>query len=178
MRQTFSVALDGDIAAGDLAAGDLAAGDLAGIAATDRARPEEQARAEKAAAAMWAGDAASQAMGMSLDEIRPGYARMTMRVRDDMVNGHGVSHGGFVFALADSAFAFACNSYNRTTLAQACDITFISPVRTGDVLVAEAVERARYGRNGIYDVTVRCGGATVAEFRGRSRQVAGTLAPE
>lgn len=160
VRQTLSVALDGD-----------------GPAA-DSARPEDQVLAEKAAAAMWAGDAASQAMGMNLDEIRPGYARMTMRVRDDMVNGHGVSHGGFVFALADSAFAFACNSYNRTALAQACDITFISTVGAGDVLVAEAVERVRYGRNGIYDVTVRRGDEVVAEFRGRSRQVSGTVAPE
>lgn len=146
--------------------------------APDRAAPEDQARAELAAAAMWADDAASQALGMGLDEVRPGYARMTMRIRADMVNGHGVGHGGFVFALADSAFAFACNSYNRVTLAQACDITFIAPALAGDVLVAEAVERARYGRNGIYDVTVRRGDQVVAEFRGRSRQVPGTVAPE
>jgi phenylacetic acid degradation protein PaaD len=135
---------------------------------------------------MWAGDAASQALGMVLDEVRPGYARMSMRVRDDMVNGHSICHGGLVFALADSAFAFACNSYNRAAVAQACDIVFVAPARLGDVLVAEAVERSRFGRNGIYDVTVSAvagggsGGAgeLVAEFRGRSRQIAGTLAEE
>ncbi|MGH8823779.1 MAG: hydroxyphenylacetyl-CoA thioesterase PaaI [Jiangellaceae bacterium] len=142
--------------------------------------------AERSAAVMWAGDTASQAMGMTLDEVRPGYARMSMRVRDDMVNGHSICHGGLVFALADSAFAFACNSYNRATVAQACDIVFVAPARLGDVMVAEAVERSRFGRNGIYDVTVTTvpvegsasGGALVAEFRGRSRQIAGTLAEE
>ena len=148
--------------------------------------PDPQTVAERSAAAMWAGDAASQALGMVLDEVRPGYARMSMQVRDDMVNGHSICHGGLVFALADSAFAFACNSYNRAAVAQACDIVFVAPARLGDVLVAEAVERSRFGRNGIYDVTVTAvagggsGGADglVAEFRGRSRQIAGTLAEE
>jgi phenylacetic acid degradation protein PaaD len=146
---------------------------------------DPQTVAERAAAAMWAGDAASQALGMVLDEVRPGYARISMQVRDDMVNGHSICHGGLVFALADSAFAFACNSYNRVAVAQACDIVFVAPARLGDVLVAEAVERSRFGRNGIYDVTVTAGadggsggGGLVAEFRGRSRQVAGTLAEE
>ncbi len=146
-----------------------------------QARPAEdpaagvdpQARAEQAAAVMWAQDAASQAMGMTLDEIRPGYARMSMRIREDMVNGHGISHGGYVFALADSAFAFACNAHGMPTVAQACDIVFVSPARTGDLLVAEARERVRFGRNGIYDVTVRRGDEVVAEFRGRSRQLPG-----
>jgi phenylacetic acid degradation protein PaaD len=146
---------------------------------------DPQAEAERSAATMWAGDAASQALGMVLDEVRPGYARMSMRVRADMVNGHSLCHGGLVFALADSAFAFACNSYNRVAVAQACDIVFVAPARLGDVLVAEAVERSRFGRNGIYDVTVTAGadggsggGGLVAEFRGRSRQIAGTLAEE
>ena len=146
---------------------------------------DPQTVAERSAAAMWAGDAASQALGMVLDEVRPGYARISMQVRDDMVNGHSICHGGLVFALADSAFAFACNSYNRVAVAQACDIVFVAPARLGDVLVAEAVERSRFGRNGIYDVTVTAGadggsggGGLVAEFRGRSRQVAGTLAEE
>jgi phenylacetic acid degradation protein PaaD len=146
---------------------------------------DPQTVAERSAATMWAGDAASQALGMVLDEVRPGYARMSMRVRADMVNGHSICHGGLVFALADSAFAFACNSYNRVAVAQACDIVFVAPARLGDVLVAEAVERSRFGRNGIYDVTVTAGadggsggGGLVAEFRGRSRQVAGTLAEE
>jgi phenylacetic acid degradation protein PaaD len=147
--------------------------------------PDPQTVAERSAAAMWAGDAASQALGMVLDEVRPGYARISMQVRDDMVNGHAICHGGLVFALADSAFAFACNSYNRVAVAQACDIVFVAPARLGDVLVAEAVERSRFGRNGIYDVTVSAeadggpgGGGLVAEFRGRSRQIAGTLAEE
>jgi len=146
---------------------------------------DPQTVAERSAAAMWAGDAASQALGMVLDEVRPGYARISMQVRDDMVNGHSICHGGLVFALADSAFAFACNSYNRVAVAQACDIVFVAPARLGDVLVAEAVERSRFGRNGIYDVTVTAGadggsggGGLVAEFRGRSRQIAGTLAEE
>lgn len=127
---------------------------------------------------MWADDAASQALGMTLDEVRPGYARMSMLIRSDMVNGHGICHGGFVFALADSAFAFACNSYNRSTVAQACDIVYVAPVRLGDHLVAEAVERTRYGRNGVYDVSVRRDGDVVAEFRGRSREIAGNLVAE
>jgi len=124
---------------------------------------------------MWADDAASQALGMTLDEIRPGHARLTMRVRDDMVNGHAICHGGFVFALADSAFAFACNSYDKVAVAQACDIVFVAPARLGDVLVAEADERARYGRNGIYDVTVRRGEELIAEFRGRSREIGASV---
>jgi phenylacetic acid degradation protein PaaD len=139
---------------------------------------DAQALAERSAAAMWADDAASQALGMTLDEVRPGYARMSMLIRSDMVNGHGICHGGFVFALADSAFAFACNSYNRSTVAQACDIFYVAPVRLGDHLVAEAVERTRYGRNGVYDVSVRRDGDVVAEFRGRSREIAGTLVAE
>jgi phenylacetic acid degradation protein PaaD len=143
--------------------------------------PDPQTLAERSAAAMWAGDVASQTLGMVLDAVRPGYARMSMQVRDDMVNGHAICHGGLVFALADSAFAFACNSYNRAAVAQACDIVFVAPARLGDVLVAEAVERSRFGRNGIYDVTVTVDGRPgelVAEFRGRSRQIAGTLAEE
>jgi phenylacetic acid degradation protein PaaD len=143
---------------------------------------DPQVVAERSAAAMWADDAASQAMGMTLDEVRPGYAQLSMAVRADMVNGHGICHGGFVFALADSAFAFACNSYNRSTVAQGCDIVYVSAARLGDGLVAEAVERTRYGRNGVYDVTVRrardVDGDVVALFRGRSREIGGTLIPE
>jgi phenylacetic acid degradation protein PaaD len=143
---------------------------------------DPQLIAERSAAAMWTDDAASQAMGMTLDEVRPGSARLSMTVRSDMVNGHGICHGGFVFALADSAFAFACNSYNRSTVAQACDIVFVSAARLDDKLVAEAAERARFGRHGVYDVTVRRAGAPdgeyVALFRGRSREIGGTLVPE
>jgi acyl-CoA thioesterase len=124
---------------------------------------------------MWAADRASQDLGMHLDEVRPGYARLSMRVTPSMTNGHAIAHGGFVFALADSAFAFACNSYGAPTVAAHCDISFLVAARAGDLLTAEAVERARYGRNGIYDVTVvRAADPTpevVAEFRGKSRTI-------
>ncbi len=143
---------------------------------------DPQRLAEQSAAAMWAEDAASQAMGMTLDDVRPGYARLTLTIRSDMVNGHGICHGGFVFALADSAFAFACNSYNRSTVAQACDIVYVAAVRLGDELIAEAVEVTRFGRNGVYDVTVRRAGTAkveyVALFRGRSREIGGSLVAE
>ena len=120
---------------------------------------------------MWAADVASRALGMELEEVRPGYARMRMPVSDSMVNGHDLCHGGLIFTLADSAFAFACNTHGSTTLAAACDIVFVAPARRGDVLVAEASERVRFGRSGIYDVTVRRGDAVVAEFRGHSRTI-------
>jgi phenylacetic acid degradation protein PaaD len=141
---------------------------------------DAQRLAERSAAAMWAEDRASQGLGMQLVDVAPGRAVLRMTVAESMVNGHGICHGGFVFAVADSAFAFACNSYNRSTVAQACDVVFVAPARLGDVLEAEAVERTRFGRNGIYDVTVRdvSAGTVVAEFRGRSRQIAGTLVPE
>ncbi len=132
--------------------------------------------ARRVAAAMWADDAASAGLGMRLTFVAEGRAVLEMPVRADMVNGHGIVHGGFVFMLADSAFAFACNSRNRRTVAQACDIVFVAPARLGDILVAEAVERTTFGRNGICDVTVRmAGGAVIAEFRGRSRQIEGTV---
>jgi acyl-CoA thioesterase len=99
-----------------------------------------------------------------------------MPVRDDMTNGHGICHGGFIFTLADSAFAFACNSYDQRTVAQHCAVTFLRPGTRGDTLTAHAVERSRTGRSGIYDVTVRNGqGQVVAEFRGHSRAISGTL---
>ena len=138
---------------------------------------DELARA--VAAAMWADDAASSGLGMRLVSVAAGRAVLEMPVRADMVNGHGIAHGGFVFTLADSAFAFACNSRNRRTVAQACDIVFVTPAKLGDILVAEAVERASYGRNGIYDVTVRRGdNELIAEFRGRSRQINGSFLEE
>src|SRR3954471_12671191 len=115
---------------------------------------------------MWAGDRASRALGMTLDEIAPGTATVAMTLTQSMVNGHGIGHGGFTFALADSAFAFACNSYNRRTVAQECEIRYLAPTRLGDRLVAEAVERSREGRDGVYDVTVRCADTVVAEFLG------------
>jgi 3-hydroxybutyryl-CoA dehydrogenase len=132
---------------------------------------------------MWVDDAASQALGMTRRAVAPGRARFSMMVRPDMVNGHGICHGGLIFTLADTAFAFACNSYNRNTVAQSCDISFLTPARQGDVLIAVANERYRQGRNGVYDVTVyradpgndETEGDIIAEFRGRSREIPGTL---
>jgi acyl-CoA thioesterase len=125
---------------------------------------------------MWADDRASQQLGMTLDAVTAGAATLSMTIRADMTNGHGNAHGGFIFSLADSAFAFACNSRNERAVAQACDIVFIAPARLGDRLVATATERYRFGRNGIYDIRVTKGaadGPVLAEFRGRSRVVSG-----
>src|SRR6476659_7383070 len=128
--------------------------------------------AKRCASEMWANDEASRRLGMELTGVGPGRATLTMTVREDMVNGHGSCHGGFIAALADSAFAFACNSYGEVTVAAGFDITFVTPARLGEVLVATAVERARFGRSGIYDVTVRrTDGTVIAEFRGRSRSL-------
>jgi acyl-CoA thioesterase len=138
--------------------------------------PDELARS--CADVMWRDDLASRGLGMVLDRVAAGTSTVSMIVRDDMVNGHGIAHGGFIFTLADSAFAFACNSYNVRTVAQACDIVFALPARSGERLVAVATERHRFGRSGIYDIRVTRDGAdgeVVAEFRGRSRTVGGEL---
>ena len=136
-------------------------------------------RARKSANAMWADDQASKGIGMSLGEVGPGSASLTMTVEERHTNGHGICHGGFIFALADSAFAFACNSYNRATVAQHCMISFLEPARLGDTLTATATEVSLKGRSGIYDITVTRGDATViAEFRGMSRTISGTLYEE
>lgn len=135
--------------------------------------PEELARA--CADAMWADDTASQRLGMRIESVAPGRCTISMRISVDMTNGHRIAHGGFIFTLADSAFAFACNSYDVRTVAQACDISFVAPAYEGDLLVAEAVERHRSGRNGIYDIRVTRGGEVVAEFRGRSRTIGGAI---
>jgi acyl-CoA thioesterase len=128
--------------------------------------------AARCAEAMWATDRASQGLGMRLVGVAPGRATLTMRVTEDMVNGHGICHGGFLATLADSAFAFACNTYNDVTVAAGFDIEFLAPVRLGDEVTAEAREIARYGRSGLYDVTVTCNGdSPVAQFRGRSRSL-------
>lgn len=116
-------------------------------------------------------DVASRSLGVELVSSGDGAAVVRMRVSAAMLNGHALAHGGYVFLLADTAFACACNSYGPATLAAGADITFVRPVREGDVLEARAVERVRYGRSGVYDVTVRRGGEVVAEFRGRSRVV-------
>ncbi|MDI2124815.1 hydroxyphenylacetyl-CoA thioesterase PaaI [Yinghuangia seranimata] len=119
---------------------------------------------------MFEADAASRALGIELTLLGPGTAQVRMAVGPDMVNGHGIAHGGFVFALADTAFACACNSHGPVTVAAAAEVAFILAVREGDVLTADAQERVVFGRSGIYDVTVRRGAQVVAEFRGRSRQ--------
>ena len=135
-----------------------------------------QRQAERATEALWRGDSASRQLGMSIESCGPGRAAVTMRIRPDMVNGHGICHGGLVFALADSAFAFACNSYGDNTVAAGADIEFLLPAREGDALRAIAAERWRRGRSGIYEIEVQNQkGETVALFRGRSHQIAGRL---
>ena len=137
---------------------------------------DAQAVVEACARAMWADDRASQGLGMRIERIAPGEAIVSMTVRRDMTNGHGICHGGFMFTLADSAFAYACNSHNRNTVASACAIDFLAPARLGDVLEAEAVERSRSGRTGVYDITVKVrGGKTVALFRGKSYRIDGEV---
>jgi acyl-CoA thioesterase len=141
-----------------------------------RTEHRAQAKAEACAAAMWAEDQASQALGMVLERVAPGEAVLSMTIRDDMTNGHGMCHGGYIFTLADSAFAFACNTYDQRTVAQHCSVTYLRPGRRGDRLTARAVERSRTGRSGIYDVTVSgSSGEVVAEFRGHSRTISGSL---
>jgi len=139
------------------------------------ATPQEaQALAERVAAGMYARDRASQAMGMQIAAIGPGYAELTMTVRADMLNGHAICHGGFIFTLADSAFAFACNSYNLTTVASGGAIDFVAPAREGDVLAAMARERSVNGRTGVYDIEVtNQRGETVAYVRGKSYRIKG-----
>jgi acyl-CoA thioesterase len=124
----------------------------------------------QSAARMYTDDRASQALGISIDGVGPGRATARMRVRRDMTNGHGIAHGGYIFLLADTAFAYACNSYGPVTVAQAGQITFLSPAREGDELIAAAAERVRMVRSGIYDVSVRrADGVVLAEMRGHSR---------
>jgi acyl-CoA thioesterase len=121
---------------------------------------------------MYAADSASQRLGITVHDVAPGHAMVHMDVTDDMVNGHGICHGGYVFSLADTAFAFACNTYNDVTVAAGADINFVEPVAVLASLTATAHETHRRGRSGLYDVTVRNGdGAVVAEFRGRSRSL-------
>ncbi len=137
--------------------------------------PDDLARA--CAEAMWQEDDASKGLGMEIVEIKPGQATLTMTVGPEMVNGQRIAHGGFIFTLADSAFAFACNTHNERTVAAQGNITFIRPGKLGDRLVAAAREISRSGRSGIYDVRVTAGDAVIAEFRGHSRTIAGTWLP-
>lgn len=134
------------------------------------------ALAEEVGQAMWSRDRATQTLGMELVRIAPGTATVTMKVRPDMVNGHHICHGGLIFTLADSAFAYACNSYNLNTVASACHIDFLAPAHEGDVLQATATERSASGRTGVYDIEVQVqGGKTVALFRGKSYRIKGEV---
>ena len=131
-----------------------------------------QQAAERAAAAMFAADRASQGLGMTVAEIRPGFARLTMSVRADMTNGHGICHGGFIFALADSAFAFACNSHGEANVAAGVNVDFVAPATIGEQLTAVARERWRGRRTGVYDMEVaRSDGTPVAFMRGRCHRL-------
>jgi acyl-CoA thioesterase len=142
-------------------------GSLVGVTEADE-------RARRCAATMYAADRSSQHLGIEILDVGAGRARARMVVADTMVNGHGLAHGGYVFLLADTAFAFACNTHGVVTVAAAADVVFVAPARVGDELVADAVERLRFGRNGVYDVTVRrAGGEVIAEFRGNSRAIPG-----
>lgn len=135
--------------------------------------------AKACAKAQWEQDPASRALGMKLEEIKAGYAVFSMKVTDTMVNGHGICHGGYIFTLADSTFAFACNSRNQRMVASAAEIAYLSPAQLGDELVATATERVRLERSGIADVTVKKrDGTLIAEFRGHGRTVKGHLIPE
>jgi acyl-CoA thioesterase len=137
--------------------------------------PDDLARA--CAEAMWKEDDASQGLDMEIVEIRSGQATLAMTVKPHMVNGQRIAHGGFIFTLADSAFAFACNTHNERTVAAQGNISFIRPGKLGDRLVATAREISRSGRSGIYDVTVTAGDIVIAEFRGHSRTIGGTWLP-
>jgi acyl-CoA thioesterase len=134
-----------------------------------------EAMARACAAAMWAEDEASRALAMSLIRVGPGEAVISMPVTADKVNGQKICHGGFIFLLADSTFAFACNTYDQRVVAQHCAVTFLRPAELGDLLTATAHEVHRAGRSGIYDVTVeRDDGTMIAAFRGHSRVIDGT----
>ncbi len=137
---------------------------------------DPSALAAATAGAMWARDRTAQALGMRVVKIDAGQATLAMTVRSDMVNGHHICHGGMIFTLADTAFAYACNSYNQNTVASAAHIDFLAPAREGETLEAEAIERSAAGRTGVYDVTVRTGdGRMVALFRGKSARISGQV---
>ena len=137
---------------------------------------DQDALANAAAQAMWRDDNASKWLGMKIEEVRAGYARLSMTVTQNMVNGHNLCHGGLIFTLADSAFAFACNSHNQRAVAAGASIEFLAPAFLADVLSAEAVEQALKGRTGVYDMRVtNQKGEVVALFRGRSATIKGLL---
>jgi acyl-CoA thioesterase len=142
-----------------------------------KATPSLDDLARACADAMWKEDDASKGLGMVILRIKPGEAALAMTVKANMVNGHGIAHGGFIFALADSAFAFACNSHNVRAVAAQCDISFIRPGKLGDRLVAVAREVSRTGRSGIYDVRVTVDETAIAELRGHSRTLGSAWVP-
>lgn len=138
------------------------------------AHKKAQELAEAVGREMYRKDRTSQFLDIALDEIRPGCARMSLRVTEDMVNGHGMCHGGFIFTLADSAFAYSCNSHNHNAVASGCTIEFLAPAHVGDVLTAVAEERVLAGRSGIYDIDVtNQDGKRIAAFRGKSHRIQG-----
>lgn len=137
---------------------------------------EAQALADATAEAMWSRDRAAQALGLKIVRVQPGASLLTMVVRGDMVNGHHICHGGMIFSLADTAFAYACNSRNENTVAQHVSVSFLAPAQPGDVLIAEAREVSRSGRSGVYQVSVKtAAGAVIAEFTGLSRTIGGAI---
>ena len=137
---------------------------------------DPQALAEAAAKALWQRDRTAHALDMALLSVAPGRATLRMRVRGDMINGHDTCHGGLMFTLADTAFAYACNSHNLNTVASACHIDFLAPAHEGDLLEAVAEERSAAGRTGVYDVTISVvGGKAVALFRGKSYRIKGEV---
>ncbi len=142
------------------------------------AAAEAQLIAERSVDALYTRDRASQSLGMNVTGVRPGFAQVTMQVRADMVNGHGLCHGGLIFALGDSAFAFACNTYNEATVGAAASIDFLAAARVGDMLTAEARELWRTPRNGLYEIVIFNGhGERLALFRGRSYRIDGPVLP-
>ena len=149
-----------------------APGGVAGFASAD-------ALAAEVARRMWDEDVACRHLGIELLEVRSGFSRLRLAVRAEFANGHGICHGGYIFLLADSAFAYACNSHNQRAVAAGCAIEFVAPAHTGDVLTAEGVERHLGGRSGVYDMTVTDQtGRLIALFRGKSATIKGTFIEE
>jgi acyl-CoA thioesterase len=139
---------------------------------------DPQALAEAVGRELYARDRNAQSVGVQLDEIRPGFARMHLKIRPEMANSHGICHGGVIFTLADTAFAYACNSYNHNTVASGCSIDFVAPAHAGEILTAVAQERARSGRTGVYDIEVKnAHDQAVAYFRGKSYRIKGEVVP-
>ena len=149
---------------------------MSDVSAQNATPTEPQALATATAHAMWQRDRTAQSLAMKIVHVAPGQATLRMPVRSDMVNGHHICHGGMIFTLADTAFAYSCNSYNKTTVASACHIDFLAPGKEGATLSAESVEQSLSGRTGVYDVTVKDEtGKTVALFRGKSYRISGEV---